>query len=292
MLEKQSLPPMYARAVARIKFGKYSEAEWEIIRELEKHENDFDGWMMLAELYATRFNDVAEAEQTILELCNQPDITPSQLSVALHKLADWHLNLSGDPQAARRALQVICSRLPDTHLARMAWLRHESLPRTGEELKELTENRPVPLPALHESESELNQANPTEEVRQAAAQEASRLSERLKQNPDDPDLRERFARILAESLGQVDLAIQQVRLLTDMPDQASGRRAEWLAMMAAWELRYRQDAKAASELLERIVSEHGGTPQALAARRKLRLMQEERQTAQMRQPIQPKPRIE
>src|SRR5436853_4352969 len=89
VLHRRQTPPMYARAIARIKFGKYTEAEWEIIRELEKAENDFEGWMMLAELYANQFTDLAEAERTILEICDQPKLSPSQLSVALHKLADW-----------------------------------------------------------------------------------------------------------------------------------------------------------------------------------------------------------
>ncbi|HWH70406.1 MAG TPA: hypothetical protein VNT26_13550, partial [Candidatus Sulfotelmatobacter sp.] len=43
LLRPRKLPPMYARAVARMKFGKYAEAEWEIIRELEKCEDDFEG---------------------------------------------------------------------------------------------------------------------------------------------------------------------------------------------------------------------------------------------------------
>src|SRR4029077_10267939 len=108
ILEPRKMPPMYARAIARIKFGKYTEAEGEIIRELENWEDDFEGWMMLAELYATHFNDLAGAEQTILDLCNAPKVTPSQLSVALHRLADWQLKLSQDPDAARRALQMVC----------------------------------------------------------------------------------------------------------------------------------------------------------------------------------------
>src|SRR5262245_18620643 len=48
-LDPKKMPPLYSRAIARMKFGKYSEAEWEIIHQLEKREDDFDGWMMLAE---------------------------------------------------------------------------------------------------------------------------------------------------------------------------------------------------------------------------------------------------
>jgi hypothetical protein len=146
VLQGPKTPPIYARAIARIKFGKYTEAEWEIIQQLEKSQDDFEGWMMLAELYATHFHDVAEAEQTVLEVCDHPQTTPSQLAVALHRLADWHLKHSQDPQAARRALLVICERLKGTHLAHMAQLRVNQLPRTAEELRRQQENRPIPLP--------------------------------------------------------------------------------------------------------------------------------------------------
>src|SRR2546421_596833 len=88
ILHKKRLPPMYSRAIARMKFGKYSEAEQEVLRQLENCENDFTGWLMLADLYANHFSDLAEAEQTILEICEHPKTTPSQLAVALHRLAD------------------------------------------------------------------------------------------------------------------------------------------------------------------------------------------------------------
>jgi len=62
-------PPSYAQAIARIKFGKYPEAEWEVIRELEQHESDFNGWMMLAELYAVHFHDFEQAQTIGLREC-------------------------------------------------------------------------------------------------------------------------------------------------------------------------------------------------------------------------------
>jgi len=78
ILHPRKLPPMYAKAVGRIKFGKYTEAEEELIKQLERRDDDYEGWMMLAELYATQFNDVAEAEQTVLEICDQPRTTPGR----------------------------------------------------------------------------------------------------------------------------------------------------------------------------------------------------------------------
>ena len=40
-------PPSYGAALAKLNFGNYPDAEQEILRELEKCEDDFDGWMML-----------------------------------------------------------------------------------------------------------------------------------------------------------------------------------------------------------------------------------------------------
>jgi hypothetical protein len=262
---------MYARAIARIKFGKYSEAEWEIIRELEKAENDFEGWMMLAELYANQFNDLAEAERTILEICAQPKLTSSQLSIALHKLADWQLKLAGDPDAARRALQIVIDRLRGTHLAHMAQLRLNQLPATAEDLREERSGTPIPLPALGDHFDDAPRAE-TEQDSKAAARAANACVERLKRDPNNVAVREKLARIFAEQLQRADLGIEQLMLLLDVPDQPDSKKAEWLGLTAAWRMKYQHDLPAGRRILERLLEEFPRTPQALAARRRLELM--------------------
>lgn len=271
LLTPHQLPPMYARAVARIKFGKYSEAEWEIIRELEKCEDDVEGWMMLADLYANHFHDLNEAERTIMELCDQPKLTPTQLSVALHRLADWQLKLAQDPDAARRSLQVICDRLKGTHLARMAQLRMGQLPKTAEDLREQQQVQPIPLPALGDH---LDQ-QPIESDPAEAARDAHVCVERLKQDPNHIGAREKLARLYAEGLKRVDLGIEQIQLLLNSPGQSDMKRAEWLGLLAAWHLRYRQDKATARHYLERLIQEFPQTPQAFAARRRLELLNKE-----------------
>jgi len=265
------MPPMYARAVARMKFGKYSEAEWEIIHELEKCEDDFQGWMMLAELYGNHFNDLVEAEQTILEICDQPKTTASQLSVALHRLADWHLK-AGDPEPARRALQMISDRLPHTHLARMAQLRLSQLPATAEELREQRHAKPIPLPALGDSLDAGPEPAPTPAEQAEAAAQANACVEALRQDPNQAAARERLARLLAERLGQPDAGIEQMRLLLNLPGQPDAKRAEWLGCIAAWNLKFCHDPDTGRKNLERLIEEFPTSPQALAARRRLQLM--------------------
>ena len=272
ILQKPKQRPMYSRAIARMKFGKFADAEMEIIRQLESAENDFDGWLMLAGLYANQFKDIAEAEQIILEICDQPKVTPSQISVALHKLADWQLAIANDPDAADRALQVIKTRLPASHLARMAELRRTQLPRTRHELQEKRQPRHIPLPALNESSG--TAANDVPHPEQAGIL-ISQLTEQLTRNPNDAADREKLARLLAEPLGKVDVAIEQLELLVQMPGQPDAKRAEWLGLIAAWQLKFQQDEPAARGTLDRIVREFPDTPQAFAAQRRISLLKAE-----------------
>jgi hypothetical protein len=272
ILRTRKMPPMYARAIAKMKFGKYTEAEWEIIHELEKCEDDFDGWMMLAELYAYQFHDLVEAEQTVLEICGHPKTTPSQLSIALHRLADWHLKLASDPEAARRDLQMICDRLQGTHLAHMAQLRLNQLPLTTQELREQHAAQPIPLPALGDSLDEDPVAAESELDHDQAVETANACVERLKQDPNNVAAREKLARILAERLNQAHLGIEQIGMLLDLPDQEDHKRAEWLGLTAAWHIKFQHDLDAGRQVLERLVREFPHTPQAFAAQRRLHLM--------------------
>lgn len=271
VLQPAKTKPIYARAVAKIKFGKYKEAEWEIIRELEKHEDDFDGWLMMAELYATQFRDLGEAEQTVLEICEHASTNRAQTSLALHRLADWHLNIGNDPLSARRALEIICERMPGTHLAHMAQLRINQLPASRAELHEQRTAAPIPLPALGDR---LDDDAPQESIldRSAAADMANNCVEKLKLDPNNISARVKLARLFAEQLDQPDLGIEQIHLLLGLPDKPETTRAEWLGLIAAWNIKYRDDPETGRFILERILEEFPNTPQALAARRRLQLL--------------------
>jgi hypothetical protein len=124
---RKVINPVYKRALAKIKAEKFSAAEREVIRQLAKRDSDFEGWMMLAELYANHFNDLAEADRLVHELCRQTEITRAQMSEALHRLADWHLKLGRNAPAARQVLQEICEAFPATHFGDMAQKRISEL---------------------------------------------------------------------------------------------------------------------------------------------------------------------
>ncbi|NOS72527.1 MAG: hypothetical protein HOP33_21720 [Verrucomicrobia bacterium] len=287
LLHKVMAPPMYSSAIAKMKFGKYAAAEQEIIKQLEGREHDFEGWLMLATLYAEQFNDLPGAEEIIMELCDQPAITPPQMSVALHKLADWYLKIGANPDAAARALLVIVNRLPSSHLARMAEARRFQLPRSVAEMKEQKHAHKIALPSLNDDFEKTDETPPSEAERKEATERAKQLSIILTDYPNDTAARERLARLFTEKLSRADLGIGQVELLLQIQNPPGGKRAEWLGLLAAWKLRHRHDKNGAREILERIVREFPDTPHAFAAQRRLGLMEVDARIAA----VPPRPKI-
>ena len=193
--------------------------------------------------------------------------------MALHRLADWQLKLGGDPVAARRALQLVCERLRGTHLARMAQLRINQLPKTAEDLREKQTAGTIRMPAL--SDIDEHPLEPVEVDRAAAAKAANACVEELQRDPNDIAAREKLARIFAEQLQKPDLGIEQIGLLLTLPQPPEGKRPEWLGLIGAWHLRYRQDIERGREALEQLLKEYPTSVQAFAARRRLELLDSE-----------------
>jgi tetratricopeptide (TPR) repeat protein len=274
---KKKPSPMYSRAVAKLKLGRYTEAELEVLGQLENFEEDYEGWMMLAELYAQQFNDLPEAEQTIRGLCEQPNLTALQISRAYQRLADWHLKLGRDPVAARRALEEICRKLPETHAAHMARLRMDQLPASRKEWLEQIEVKPIKLPALKTDLDDADgEGTAPIQPEPSAVELANELVAKLCQDPNQIGARERLARVLSEKLGKHATAIEQLELLIGMPQAEEKKKAEWLSWIAAWQLQHLHDQESGCKTLERLVHEYPQTPQAFAAQRRLNLIDMEK----------------
>ena len=271
LLPDQRPTPVYARAVAKLKFGKYGEAEEAILQELEKFEDDFDGWLMLAGIYANHFHDLPEAERTVLQLVNQPNLLPGQISVALHQLADWHLKAGHDPLAARRVLAEIGRRLPGTHLARMAELRRNQIPDQAPAAGGEAPARTYRLPVTEEVAPATPTVNHPKGDHHAAAAAANALVARLEKDPNDVAVREQLATLLAETLDRPECGIEQLQLLLEMPAAPEGKASQWLARIAEWHIALRLDWDTGRVCLERIVREYPMTKEAFGAMRRLQM---------------------
>lgn len=257
--------PAYAAAYTKLNYGRTVEAECEIIEQLEKCEDDYEGWMLLAEVYAMRHRDLDVAEKTVLDLCDQPGLRPDQVAAALHKLADWHLRINDDPLAARQVMDEIIRRLPGTDAAQQAQERKDRIPESRETW--LLRKRP----ATHEDD--LPSAEEPPMIQSPPADPGQELAEQLRINPDDVPTRERLAHQLA-GRGRIDDALEQMLVLLARGDCPPQQRAEWLRTMAQWEfIAYRRAE--ARKWLEQLVRECPDTPQARSAVNRLQLMDAE-----------------
>ena len=270
--------PSYHRAVVKMQGDRYREAESAVIEELEKSEDDFNGWLMLAELYAHHFDDLAGADRIIRETCAQAGANASEVCVAFNHLADWHLALAADPLAARRALEEICRRFPDTHMGRMARARIHQLPDSREEAIAQRTPKTFRLPALgsHLDQAAGTPASPSD--RNEAAARANDCVQKLQKNPDNMAVREELARILAERLDKAGAAIEQIELLLNMPEVSASQTAEWMGLIAAWQINYQGDLQKGRETMERLIRRYPQSSPAFAARRRINLMDLEAKT--------------
>jgi hypothetical protein len=282
LAERPPVRAMYGKAIGRLKLGKVQEAEWEVISQLEKSENDFEGWMLLAEMYAKEYRNIEDAARVVLDICKQQDVQAVQISIACHKLADWQLEIAENPLGARAAMELLCRKLPGTHFAHMAQQRIRQIPKTIEEFDENKKRNPIRLPTLSE------QATPRKSERislKEAVAEANRLSDKLTDDPNDVGAREKLAFVLGEKMGRFDLAVEQLRLLGEIPEVTDEQKSKWLAQIASWEFNRDRDAAKFQAVLRTLIDRYPQTSHAIAARRRLYLMEVE--TMEQHAPVTP-----
>ena len=109
--------PYYSIAQARRQRREFLQAVVAIREQLAKFPNDFEGVMLLAAIQAEDLQDLPSAEITLNHFCDQPNPPPKQFAAAMTHLADWHIKLTQDFDAARVALEKITARFPDTELS-------------------------------------------------------------------------------------------------------------------------------------------------------------------------------
>jgi len=259
--------PRYESVFESLNEGRVAAAEWEILRQLEKFPEDFQGWLLLAEVYAEHYRDVDSAQETVLATCAQKNVTWAETAVALHRLADWHLEITQDVAAAQRVLREIGRRMPGTHLAQGAQERLDRL------LQPTTKNR-CPPAARMAVEDPLNDKRTMSGPRLNQAVARARVTacvRCLERDPRDAAAREELARLYAEHLGEGDCGIRELKLLLELPDQPAHKIMEWLGLLSQWQEHYRNDAAASRQALRRIAGQFPQSVQAFAALRKLTL---------------------
>jgi tetratricopeptide (TPR) repeat protein len=244
--------PLYSIARALRGKGKYLEAVVEVRKQLDRFPTDLEGVMLLAEIQAEHLNDLPGAEIAIHRFCDQPDHAPQNLAFALNTLADWHLKLAQDREAAQQALKKIIELCPETEMAVLAEQRLAHVADIGMLLAP-HDRRKVAVP--HGVEF-LGLVKDQEHLRPAAidpAAQAAKYVKHLEQHPLDGEAREKLAVLYAEHYHRLDLATGELEQLIRQPHQPVKQAIHWLNLLADLQIKCGADYEAARHTLQTII---------------------------------------
>jgi tetratricopeptide (TPR) repeat protein len=243
--------PLYSIARAKQKRGLYDLAIAEVQKQLERFPADFEGWMLMAEIYAEDLKNNAEAQRCVSEILSHEGHAPRNIGFALNRSADWHLEIAGDRDAALHALEEIVRLLPGSEFAHTAAQRIAHL--TSDKM--LAEQRERPTIALVHHDEYIGLKGKVADPRAPAEEPpatAARLVQHLQSYPEDVEAREQLATIYAEHYGRIDLAADQVEELIALPGVAQKEIVRWLNMLVDFHVN-RDDRAGARAVLKRIM---------------------------------------
>jgi tetratricopeptide (TPR) repeat protein len=263
--------PAYSVAMARQKQGRYLEAVAEIRKQLERFPTDVEGQLLLAQVQAEDLKDLPAAELTIQRFCEQPGHAPQNVVFALYSLADWHLKVAQDREAARRALQKIMDLYPESEFApgaahRIAHLGSQDMLLAPHDRRKYLVAEGVRNVGLLQSSEHLRPVgtDPT--------QQAEEYVKHLEQHPLDTEAREKLAIIYADHYGRLDLATDQLEQLIQDPSEPAKLVVHWLNVLADLQIRCGATYETARETLERIVDRAPNRAAAEIARHRIALL--------------------
>lgn len=277
--------PFYSIFNTKRSQGKYFEALAEIRRQLEKFPADFQGIMLLAELQAENLDDLPGAEITIDRFCQQPGHTPLNIAYALNRLADWHLSLTKDRDAAQRALERIIQLFPDTELSQRAAQRIAHLAGTDmllaphDRRKIVVKKGPENLGLIRE-EGKLKVPEPDN------AAEAEAYVEHLRAHPQDNDAREKLAVLYARHYHRLDLAVEQLEQMISQPTHTPKQIVHWLNLLADLQVHEAADFDQVRGTLQRIIELYPNLPAAENAQRRLDMLAHELKSKETKKSVQ------
>ncbi|MGN6386741.1 MAG: hypothetical protein ACTHMT_10935 [Verrucomicrobiota bacterium] len=264
--------PFYSISRAKQKQGRYQEAIADVKVQLMKFPQDYEGWMLLAEVHGDSLKDNAAAQECIEELFHHnPPHTMKNLAFSLNRSADWHLSLASDREAARGSLQRILDLFPDSEFAHHAAQRIAHL--TSDAM--LAEKKERPRIALTRHEENIGlageSARPVEKVEEPP-EKAVRLVGHLNEHPFDATAREELAMIYIEHYGRLELAEDQIEQMISAPGMPQKSIARYLNLLADWHVRYTQNQQRAGDYLRRILELFPNSADARKAEKRISML--------------------
>ncbi|MDB6121522.1 MAG: hypothetical protein JWQ71_515 [Pedosphaera sp.] len=260
--------PFYSIFNAKRAKGQYQEALAEIRKQLEKFPTDFEGMMLLAALQAENLNDLPGAEVTVHRFYSQPGHPPKNIAYALNRLADWHLGLHKDRDAAQQALEKIIELLPESEMSLQASQRIAHLADT-EMLVAAQQRQRVIVKKGAEDIGLLKTQEHLKVVETDPGKLAEALVKHLEKHPLDGAERERLAVIYANHYQRMDLAAEQLEQLIQQPNQPVKNVVHWLNLLADLQVQNGSSLEDVQATLQRIIDQYPDLAAAENAQRRL-----------------------
>jgi tetratricopeptide (TPR) repeat protein len=276
--------PAYSIGQSKQKQGKYLEAIAEIRKQLDRFPTDVEGQLLIAQIQAEDLKDLPAAELTIERFCAQPGHAPQNIVFALYSLADWHLKITQDREAARRHLEKIIELFPESEFAlgaahRIAHLGSAEMLLAPHERRKFTVAEGVRNLGL------LRGREPLEPKEQDPEQVAAECVKHLEQHPLDTEAREKLAVIYADHYGRLDMATGELEQMIGQPKQPGKLVVHWLNLLADLQIRGGAGFEAVRETLQRIVDRAPDGAAAEIARHRLALLKLEMKAKEKNQAV-------
>ena len=264
--EKQ---PFYFIANAKRKRGLYAEAVTETQRQLRQFPNDFDGVMLLAAIQAENLHDLAAAENTLNQFCEQPKVPENRVASAWTLMADWHLQFGADKNSALASLQKIIARYPGSQLALGAEQRIAHIDGAEDVLVGKHDRQKIIVPVGVKNLGLRDKTDFLAPPEIDPTQQATVYIEHLEAHPHDSEIREKLAVSYARDFRRLDLAGEQLMQLIDEPRHSNKQIAGWLNLLANFQIELGADIATVRATLEQVGERFSGLPVADIAQRRL-----------------------
>jgi tetratricopeptide (TPR) repeat protein len=193
---------------------------------------------------------------------------PQNIVFALYSMADWHLQIGRDREAAQRNLQKIIDLFPESEFAlgaahRIAHLGSAEMLLAPEDRRKFIVTEGVRNVGLLHDWGHLKPAEASPE------QLAADYVKHLEQHPLDTEAREKLAVIYADHYGRLDMAAGELEQMIGQPNQPGRLVVHWLNLLADLQIRHGASDEAVRETLQRIVDRDPKAAPAEIARNRL-----------------------
>jgi tetratricopeptide (TPR) repeat protein len=276
--------PFYSIAQSKQKKGHYLEAIADIRHQLQRFPTDVEGQLLIAQIEAEDLKDLSAAQLTIDRFCAQPGHAPQNIVFALYSLADWHLQIAQDREAARRDLERIIEMFPESESALGAAHRIAHL-GSAEMLLAPHERRKFIVPEGVHNLGLLRGRTHFKPAEQDPEQAAAECVKHLEQHPQDTEAREKLAVIYADHYHRLDMATGELEQMIGQPNQPGRLVVHWLNVLADLQIRSDAGFEAVQQTLQRIVDRDPKAAPAEIARHRLALLKLEMKSKEMSQAV-------